>query len=61
VPLALADVDHLALAVDIAGCELDRFRDAQTCGIDGDEDRSHLEAAFGPDQLQHLLSGENRG
>ena len=44
-PLALADVDHLALAVDIAGRELDSFRDAQTGGIDGDEDRSHLETA----------------
>jgi Phage integrase, N-terminal SAM-like domain len=45
--LALAHVDHHALAVDIGRRERDDLRDAQTCRVDGDEDGSHPQVGDG--------------
>ena len=59
--LALVDTQHHAGAVDVGGPQRNGFRDAQTAGIDGDEDGAVLGAGHAGQEVNDLRGAEHDG
>ena len=60
-PLTLLDTDDHSLTIDIGNLQADRFRDAQSGGVAGRQDRAMLDAPHTGQKLQHFfLSQDDR-
>src|SRR5262249_14293082 len=59
--LALAHADHHALGVDVGALELTEFGDPHAGRIQGGEDRTMLEVAWGQQQCLDLVATEDDG
>jgi hypothetical protein len=55
----LADADHHALTLDVAGLELTQFRGAEPSGIEGSEDGAVFEMVWGDEQGRHFGATED--
>src|SRR5690349_3622262 len=57
--LALADVDHHPLRVDVGALEVTEFGDPHAGGIQGREDRAMLEVPWGEQQRLHFVATQD--